>query len=301
MTSPANGTVSAVVDSRPDERGGASADLASSRFSTVRLLLAFLRRDALVDASYRTAWAFRTAATVLTCCSLYFLGKAFGDSSPHLAALGTDYFSFALLGITLSTVTGAALSGASRRIREFQLLGTLEPLFASPAPPLATIPMFAAYPLLASTLQAAILLGTGVLALGASFHWSGVSLALLAIVLTILAHLALGMISSALVLVFHRGDPIAWLVASTTYLFSGVIYPVDVLPAPLRSLSLLLPATHGLKAVRDALATGADSRPFSWEPLLALAAFSAVLWPVALLAMKAALNHARREGSLPQA
>lgn len=264
----------------------------------VRLAWAFLRRDALIDLSYRTAWAFRLAGLFFSCWSLFFLGRAFGASSPFLTRFGGDYFGFAVLGVAFTMMTGPALSETARRVREAQLLGTLEPLFASPAPPFGIVLMFALYPMMLACLQALAFAGVGTAFFGARFEMSGLPAALLAIFLAVAAHLALGIISAALVLVIRRGDPVSWVLNSLTYLFSGVVYPVDVLPEVLRPVSMLLPATHALEIIRRGL-LDAPGSPLPLRPLLALAAFCAVLWPLAALCLSASVRWARREGTLP--
>ncbi len=278
--------------------GGRAFSLSSRTSSLLRLAWSFLRRDALIDLSYRTAWAFRLAGLFFSCWSLFFLGRAFGATSPFMARFGGDYFGFALLGVAFTMMTGTALSGTARRTREAQLLGTLEPLFASPAPPFGIILMFSLYPMLVSCLQALAFLGAGTAFFGARFALDRLPAALLAVALAVAVHLALGVISASLVLVIRRGDPVSWVLSSLTYLFSGVVYPVEVLPDFLRPLSLFLPATHALELIRCAL-LDAPGTPLPMRPILALAAFCAVLWPLAVLCLRSAVRHARREGTLP--
>ena len=62
-----------------------------------RLLLAFLRRDFKIAASYRLSFVFTGVGAFVTLTVFYFLGIAFGRTTQVEALFGTDYFSFALL------------------------------------------------------------------------------------------------------------------------------------------------------------------------------------------------------------
>jgi ABC-2 type transport system permease protein len=59
-------------------------------------------------------------------------------------------------------------------------------------------------------------------------------------------------------------------------LLSGYVFPLAALPAPLRVVAYLLPATHFIKIARGIIIRGATFADL-WQPVLALLAISAVL------------------------
>lgn len=299
--SPASASDSAPVSASPSPATAAPASGFASRRPVVvglwRLSLAFLRRDALIDASYRANWLFRVSALFFSLWSLFFLGRAFGASAPLLARFGGDYFAFALIGVAFTTMTSGALSGTARRVRELSLIGGLEALFAAPVPPFRLVLMLALHPTLLAVVQGGLFVLMGVALFGASFADANLAAAALAAVLALAAYLALGVLSASFVLVFKRSDPVAWLISALTYLLSGVVYPVEVLPEVIRPLSALLPATHAIEALRAALLLSADWSAL-FQPLLALGLFCALLWPLAAIALFLSLRHALREGNL---
>ena len=59
-------------------------------------------------------------------------------------------------------------------------------------------------------------------------------------------------------------------------LLSGYIFPIASLPAPLRVVSYLLPATHFIRIARGIVIRGASFFDL-WEPVVALLVISAVL------------------------
>src|SRR6516164_3919574 len=66
--------------------------------------------------------------------------------------------------------------------------------------------------------------------------------------------LSLGLILTGAVLNLPRyGMFLSEAVAGTLYLLSGVVFPIDVLPAWLRPVSLILPTTYWMEGMRRAL------------------------------------------------
>ena len=82
-----------------------------------------------------------------------------------------------------------------------------------------------------------------------------------------------------------------------TMLLSGAVYPVAVLPGPVRILAWCLPATWGVQATRDLLLGGAGSRDVLPE-VAVLIGFVLVMVPLALWAFRSCVGVARRHGLL---
>jgi ABC-2 type transport system permease protein len=143
-----------------------------------------------------------------------------------------------------------------------------------------------------------LFLAVGV-ALGVRFpdpNWAaaGVSLAL-----AIVAFASIGIMAAGFTMVFKRGNPIIWLVSNLVSLLGGVYYPVASLPAWLQLISRALPITYALNAMRGALLDGATWGKLAPD-MLALAGFCLVLFPLSLMAFRAAVHKARVDGSLTQ-
>jgi ABC-2 type transport system permease protein len=261
--------------------------------------VAFLRHDLYIDFSYRESFFFTIAGAVLSIWSLFFIGRTFGNLALR-TEVGVNYFLFALIGVAFSIPLRAGISGVSRRVRELQLFGGLEMLVAAPIPSSITILMLAAYPIFSAVLRCALVLGLGMVLFGARFELSGAVAALAVLGLGIIVSLALGICSAAFVIVFKRGDPIAWLIDVLTFLVSGIFYPVEVLPPVLRAVASLVPATHALSALRNALLRGAGVSEIM-QQLIVLALFAVLILPASTLILRWALHRAARDGTLGQA
>jgi len=264
----------------------------------LRQAAAFLRRDLLLQSSYRSAFVLNVIGIFFSVAIFYFLGQLVGPSI--LAKLGgPDYFSFVLVGIAFYSYLGTALNSFSGSLRQAQLTGTLEPVLVTPV----GIPTFlfgsAIYHFLYTSLTAVAYLAIAAIFFGFDLSHANGGAVLLTLLLTIFAFSGLGILSAAFTLVWKRGDPLAFLLGSASALLGGVYFPTNVLPAWLQAIASWIPLTYALSAMRRSLVDGVQLggiAPDLWK----LALFSAVLIPLSVAAFAAALAKARRDGSLAQ-
>jgi len=95
----------------------------------------------------------------------------------------------------------------------------------------------------------------------------------------------------------ERGIQMSMMIQAFVLLVSGVYYQVEVLPAWLRAISHVSPATYILDGIRGAVIDG-DSIADVWRELAALAAFGVVLIPGGMLTFAAAERWAKKTGRL---
>lgn len=262
----------------------------------MRLLGAFLRRDLKIAASYPMTFVFTFVGGFVTLTTFYFLARTIGTAPLLQSRYETDYFSFALIGLAVASALRSLQTSFASRLREAQTNGSLEALLASPHSTFRIVALLAAYPVLSALIRAIGLIALGQLFFGARLQLNVLSFALV-LLLALLAFGALGLLSAAFVLSFKRGDPFAYVLDVATYLLAGVIYPVEVLPQWLQAVSKLLPATWALEGLREAALRGAPVEAL-WDVVGVLALFSAILWPVAAIALSVSRRHAERVGTL---
>src|ERR1700733_4057788 len=125
-------------------------------------------------------------------------------------------------------------------------------------------------------------------------NWPGAIAILLA---SILAFAGLGIISAGYSILFKRGNPAKWLVLGISGLVGGMMYPVSVLPGPLRILARLIPVTYSLEGMRAALLGGAGW-PELWPSIVALLLFAAILIPLSFVIFAWALRRTKITGTL---
>ncbi len=263
----------------------------------LRKAWAFVQRDFIEATSYRLAFVFQLFSIVLVVLTFFFISRLLGEAAtPYLQQYGGDYFAFVLIGLALARYTGVALSSFASNISRAQSTGTLEALLVTQTGASTIIVSSSLYTYLWATLDVFIYMVGGVL-LGVDLSRANVPAAMLALGLTTICFSSLGIIAASFIIVFKRGDPITWLMSNASSLLGGAYFPVSVLPGWLQPLSMLLPTTYALQAMRLALLQGASFSQLSGD-LIALAVFALLLLPASLAAFRRAVRQAKIDGSL---
>ena len=95
-----------------------------------------LRRDFLVDFSYKISFFSQFFGIVLTSISFFFISKTFPmTNSIHLADFNYDYFMFATIGIAIIDMVIMTMRSLTNSLREAQTFGYDEILFISSVSP----------------------------------------------------------------------------------------------------------------------------------------------------------------------
>lgn len=262
--------------------------------------LAFLRRDFKTESSYRFSFLLNLAGISFSVIMFYYISKLFGRAaSPYLEDYGGDYFSFVIIGIAFSGYLSTSLHAFSGAIREGQMLGTLEAMMVTPTGIPSIILFSSLWSFISETVEVLIYLLAGVMIFGMDLNRANIPSAIIVIILTILSFSPLGIISASFIMVFKRGDPIAFFFGSASSLLGGVYYPITILPSWLQDFSYLLPITYSLRAMRYALLKGYNISELASD-LWVLILFSTVMIPLSLIAFSYAVRKAKKNGSLGQ-
>lgn len=255
---------------------------------------AFVVRDFRSEASYRLAFAMQLSGLAWMLVLFWFVARFVGPNVPALARYGGDWFTFVVLGYAPLEYLRVGVFGFSSRLREAQSFGTLEALLVTRAGIPTIVFGSVAYAYLWSTLRAALFLAIGVLA-GPSAARPDLPALAAFMALSIVTFGAIGLVSASFVMVFKRGDPISAAFFGTSTLFSGLLFPVEILE-DLRVVADVLPLTYAMEGVRRA----AHGTPLSelLPELALLALFCAALVPLAAWSFRFAVDRARRDGTL---
>lgn len=250
----------------------------------------FFKRDLLTDLSYRLSFVLHALQILFGVGSYYFLAR-FVDRD---ALRGAAPFPFLIVGLAVNAYMTTWLFCFTQAIRAGQTTGTLKLVLASPTSEWQFIVFSALYPCARAAADAAVYL-LGGWTLGVSLAHANFAVTGIVLLLSSLAFASIGIGSAAFALVFRRGDPLLWLVMSLSWMLGGVLYPIEILPAPLQQLARLLPIAHATSGIRLALLGGGG--PVA-HAIGALAVFSLIGLPVSVAAFGSALRRARVTGSL---
>ncbi|MCX7944586.1 MAG: ABC transporter permease [Deltaproteobacteria bacterium] len=257
----------------------------------------FIIKDFLVESSYGFNVLMQTIGIIFSVFTFYYLSKIIDLSQTPELIKYKEYFPYVIIGIALSNYLSVATRGFAQRIRESQLTGTLESILICGIKPGEFLILSTLYDFLFSTIRIFIYIATAFLFSKGSFYINQIHYSILILLLSVIAFSSMGVLSAGFVLMFKRGDPISIIYSTLSYLFSGVYFPISLLPIPLRFFSNLLPMTHALEGLRKSLLTETTYTDLLPQ-IIALLIFSLVLWPLSLLIFSKAVNKAKYEGSL---
>ena len=266
--------------------------------SAMRKIAAFFWRDFAIASGYRGALVLEIVEALFGAATFFYLSR-FVESPELERALpaGSNYFEFALVGFAFFDYLNVALGAFDSSIVEARQNRTLEALLVTQTPLAVILAGSAAYPFVALALRTCVYLGWGALFFGfapRSANWPG---AIVILAASILAFAGLGVLSASYQILFKRGNPAKWLVLGVSGLVGGMMYPVAVLPGPLRVVARLIPVTYSLEGMRAALLAGAGWGEL-WRSLAALMIFAVVLIPLSFAVFAWALRRTKVTGTL---
>jgi ABC-2 type transport system permease protein len=264
-----------------------------------RIAQAFIKRDMLLEISYRFSFFLQVFQIFLTVVVFHFVARLLGGEtvSKYLAPYGGNYFSFAIIDIAFFGYYSVGFSSFSRNLRQAQTTGTLEAMLTSPSGISTIVICSSLWSFIMATLRVMVYLVLGALFIKPGIVQGNYLCAFLILALTVISASSLGILSASFIIVLKRGDPVNWLFNSLSTLLGGVYFPISVLPEWMQLFSHLLPTTYALRAMRLALLQGAPVKALAPD-IVALGVFSVSLLPMSLLAFRYAVRRARIDGSL---
>ena len=266
----------------------------------LRGVVAVLRRDFAIAATQPIGLATRLLGSVIGVAGFYFVSK-FVD--PHRAlSFGAGhrggYFSYVGVNLIFMALQTSALQSFAQSLRTDQILGTLEPILATPIAPGAYVMASGCFPLIMSAIQIALTLGVSTLVFGLDVGATDVATLAAFAFLSTATMAALGMFAAGAVIAFKQMPPSGYLVGGAGSMLAGTLFPVSLLPAPLRVVSWCLPLTHSLAGLRGAIAgesLGALAGDATWLGVAAIA-----LVPTSFWFLRRVIETGRRDGTLSQ-
>ncbi|MBN1527389.1 MAG: ABC transporter permease [Candidatus Omnitrophica bacterium] len=266
----------------------------------LRKIIAFVKKDFLVESSYRFALAFNIFGILTSLLGYFFIDKLFGHRIVNqLEEFGVNYFSYALLSTAVFGYVGMGLSSFSERIRYEQVEGTLEAILLTPTRTATLLTSMALWNMLLTTVNIVIYAVIGSCVFKIDFTRADIPATLMVFFLTILSFSSLGILSASFIMVFKRGNPVGWIIGGLEGLIGGVYFPVAVLPVWLQALAQFFPITHAIRAVQLSVYKGYSIAHLGKE-ICFLSLFSIVLLPLSFFAFNHSIRKARIDGSLSQ-
>ena len=259
----------------------------------------FIKRSFMLQTSYKFEFFRRFFFMFFSITTYYFVAKMIGDAGlQYLKPYGGDYFSFVLIGIAFTGYLMISLRGFSETVRDEQMMGTLEAMLVTPTNTSTIIVLSSLWSFIFASFRVLLYLLIGVF-LGVNLSNANVLGALIIFALTIICFSSIGIISASFIMIFKKGDPINMLFVATSELFGGVLFPIEVFPGWLQTVSHILPITYSLNGMRHALLQGYSLQSLAPD-VFTLVIFSFVLVPASLLTFGYAVKKTKLDGTLVQ-
>jgi ABC-2 type transport system permease protein len=209
----------------------------------------------------------------------------------------TDYVSFLIVGILISSLILPLQAGVQSRISPFTLETILMAGLKTPTFILGTV----VWPYILSVMLFIPQLIIGTIYFHAHLLVNPVSF-VLSLLISSSIIFSLAMISTAFRIVTKTSDPITWALSVAGSLFSGMTFPIqhlnDYVPG-LSNVSWVLPQTWVYHIVRLATLENASILdPSVATAFIVATMFGVVLLPISFFVFRWGLNRAKRDGSL---
>lgn len=249
--------------------------------SHLRAVWAIAAKDCISFARYPLNAAFRVVEPAVWLTPVFFLGKTFGSSgqSGFAAVSGTsDYMAFIVLGAVLSNFVSAVFWGMGFGMKNEMNSGTLENNWMAPIPRWLYLVGQTLSSLIITTFTSASMLVLARLLFGVRIT-GDVLAAITDIVPMLVALYGFGFAFGAVILLMRDANTMVDVTTFVVMLFSGSLFPVQVLPRFFIPFALALPLTYGYDAVRGHLLKTRTLLPLPYETLI-LAIFMVVMVPL---------------------
>lgn len=263
-----------------------------------RKLFAFIRRDFIIETSYKIAFLQRLMYTIVPLILIFFLSKLAESSSIHLKKYGGTFFQYAVIGMCVSNFINIGLNTFKASIRRAQLTGCLEAILNSQTDTRSIILMSSAYSFISASVNLII---AAIVIRFFNFDYSNINLfaTLIIIFISVLLFISLGIISAALVILYKQGDPLGFILGTFSSFLGGAFIPVTLFPEWMQKISAFIPIKYTLDAVRLTILKGYSLKMVSQEVII-LSSLVLVLFPLSLAITQLAIKKGKEDGTITQ-
>jgi ABC-2 type transport system permease protein len=247
----------------------------------LRSLFVIARKDWKVFWRYPLNAVSNVFQPIIWITPVYFMGKAFstnGQATGFAAYSGSgDYMSYILLGTVLTNFILTVFWGMGLALKEDMDAGVLESNWLTPVSRLLILVGRTLTSLLTTTITSLVMLGLGAALFG--FKPTGSSLAAFLTAIPMLLGLyGFGFAFAGVVLLMRDANTLIDVGSFLVQGFSGTNFPVKSLPYWLIPVSLMLPLTYGLDAVRGFLLKTNTLMPINTEITILIVFMFVMLW-----------------------
>jgi ABC-2 type transport system permease protein len=248
-----------------------------------------LKRYAMWEAAF-FVW---TVANTLT---IVFIAKGMEASGGRLDV--NRQTTVLLIGAVIWAYLGIIFEILTETVAWERWEGTIEYTFMAPLSRSVHLMGMGLFAVVYGVARAALLFGVIALWFDLDMPRANFTAALVILAVASVSFIGIGMMTAVLPLISpEKGSQLGFIAQGMLLVVSGIYYSVDVLPDPMRWLSVISPATYALEGIRDAILEGAGIGSLGAE-VTALIVMGAVSIPLGLATFRRGEQYAKRHGKL---
>lgn len=256
-------------------------------------IIQFIKRDYLGEINYRLSFVLQFLGIFVHVAVWYYVSKLVGGAAWQ--GVGSDFFSFVLVGIAFSRSFDLALNAPSGKIGED--LGVIEIMFTSRTSPSQIVLMGPLWRVIFTILHTALYLLIGAWLFHANISHGNLIVVLFTFLLTLAALIGIGLFAASIFMIFKTSHYFTIFFIYLFQVFGGVYFPASILPQKIQFISNLLPTTYSLHILRGMLTKGLPWNAFI-NDFFALILFSIILVPLGLFSFEKTVKMAKASGTL---
>ncbi len=256
---------------------------------------AFFDMGFLTAVNYPLDFAMSAVRPLIPVVTFFFVAQLVTNGP----SVGGDYYSFVIIGVLVTEALTGALAGFTHEVQSAVQQGRFEMLLVEPVP-WRLLPFgLAGWPVISRAIFAGVAAIVAIV-LGADYQWSALPVSLALFGLALGASLAIGVLSGAIGVLSKRSDPVLTLYTLVAGILSGVAFPIELLPAPLRALSWLVPHTYVISGMRKVLLPEGSGvpGPTVLQAVFGLSLFNLIAFPIVMWLFGRIMEAGRKTGVL---
>lgn len=215
---------------------------------------ASFERDLKIHFSYKLNIIGELFFSFVLVFMLFYIASVFENSkSDFLEKYNHNYFLFLLSGLMVFLFLTRVFSSIVYFVSSAQTLGYFESFFVSKTSPVIIILASSAFPILQGYLRLLFIFIFAIIFDPNSLTFLNLFQIFSILLLSIIPFVGIGLIVTSIVIIYKRATFVSSIFLLGCAAFSGVIFPIDVLPSYLQKLSIIFPSSFSLDLVRGVI------------------------------------------------
>ena len=229
---------------------------------------------------------------------LFYAASVFkGSESLFLEKYNNNYFLFLLTGLMVFLFLTRTFSSLIVFVSGAQNMGYMESMFLTRTDFLLILISSTIFPTLQALVRISIIFFFALFFDPNSLYLANLFEIIVLLIFASIPFVGISLFVASLSIVFKRANFVSSIFLIGCAIFSGIIYPVSVMPAIAQNISLLFPSTYAVEIIRSRLL---EELPYSdlIDQLLMISVVSFIYISFGIISLRFAINKAKKEGNL---